>query len=79
MWHVGNTPTWQVVVHDKRGGDFDGEINLRLKENSSPTNDQARTQLTFINGRGRTQKNVALWEHNHVACWTHGFVGSDGA
>ncbi len=70
---------WQVVVHDKRGGDFDGEINLRLNKNSSSTNDQARTQLTFIDGRGRTQKNVAMWEHTHVACWTHGFVGSDGA
>jgi hypothetical protein len=30
MWHVGNTPTWQVVVHDKRGGDFDGEINKKI-------------------------------------------------
>ena len=76
MWHVGNTPMWQAVVHDKRGGDFDGEIKLRLKEYSSSTNNQARTQLTFIASWWWTQKNVALWECNHVACWTHSFVES---
>ena len=53
MWCVGNTPTWQVVVHDKMGGEFDGEI---------VTMRTAQKNVSM-----RTQKNVACRKHTNVA------------
>ena len=53
MWCVGNTPTWQVVVHDKMGGEFDGEI--------------VTMRMTQKNVLMTTQKNVACRKHTNVA------------
>jgi hypothetical protein len=53
MWRVGSTPMWQVVVHDKMGGEFNGEI--------------VTMRTTQKNVLMRTQKNVASWKHTNVA------------
>jgi hypothetical protein len=34
MWHVENTPMWQVVVHGEMDSKFADGINLTIKENS---------------------------------------------
>ena len=53
MWRVGSTPMWQVVVHDKMGGEFNGEI--------------VTMRTTQKNVLMRTQKNMACRKHTNVA------------
>ena len=53
MWRVGNTPMWQVVVHDKMGGEFDGEIvTMRMTQK----NVSMRTQKMWHVG------NTPTWQ-----------------
>ena len=63
MWCVGNTPTWQVVVHDKMGGEFDGEI---VTMRTTQKNVLMRTQQKY--GMSETHQCGKLW------CMTKGAV-----
>ena len=66
MWHVRNTPMWQVVVHAKMGGEFE-QVVVHNKMGGEFDGEIVTMTTTQKNVSMRTQKNVACRKHTNVA------------
>ena len=66
MGCVGNTPMWQVVVHDKMGGEFE-QVVVHNKMGGEFNGEIVTMTTTQKNVSMRTQKNVACRKHTNVA------------
>ena len=66
MWHVGNTPMWEDVVHHKMSGEFE-QIVVHNKMSGEFNGEIVTKRTTQKNVLMRTQKNVACRKQTNMA------------